>query len=488
VTKANPAKAGDAKLGGYRTRSRATPVQLPKPDRRGLLYDEEHPGMPFTYKLSKSLAHMKAALAASAALALAGVVACRTDTSVEPTVRVCDANCGGSGGGGGGGGTGGASVPAPRFRAVALGGGDRGNLQVILLGASDGFPYLIWQSFAEGTWHWYGRLPNPNGIRFRAVATGNGDRGNLQVVLVGESDGLPYLIWQSHSDGTWHWYGKLPNPNAVQLSAVATGVLADFYKVDDSHLWMPGLGATDGLPYAFKQYGGGNWAAPAKLPGSVPLSSLASIQLPGGDVVPFLFGVGAADKLPYEMEMHSTYCGSYNDSYRCTFWRWDGPMPNPAGVQLRTLTAAFGDGGRAQVIGLGASDSLPYLIWKDHQRTWHWAGKLPNPYAVRFGTATASNGDRGNLQLLLLGSDKLPYLIWQAEANGTWHWFGKLPNPSGIPFSALAAAPGNAENFPAIWERNLQVILLGAADGLPYLIFQSYDGGRWHWYGKLPVQ
>jgi hypothetical protein len=234
------------------------------------------------------------------------------------------------------------------------------------------------------------------------------------------------------------------------------------------------------------------------------LSSIVTLDGNSGaaDRVPYIFGVGAADKQPYVQTIHSSQCwdGGGNTTYRCTHWGLIKPLPNPAGVQFKTLTAALGDGGLLpQVIGLGASDGLPYLMWQNHRagdHGWHWAGQLPNPLGLRFNAAMAHYEPYGkHLQLLLLGADGLPYLLWQSPS-GMWHWGGKLPNPKtfygGIQFSALAAGLGNAEcMIPGLverkWGRNLQVILLGV-DGLPYLIWQSCQKGTWHWYGKLPVQ
>ncbi len=110
--------------------------------------------------------------------------------------------------------------PGIPFGAIAAGIGNVGTAQVIGLGASDGLPYLIvgteYSSFPlagcddQGIWHWYGRLPVPDGVQFNAIATGYGNDWNLQVVTLGASDGLPYLTYQVSSSGTWYWYGQLP--------------------------------------------------------------------------------------------------------------------------------------------------------------------------------------------------------------------------------------------------------------------------------------
>jgi len=108
--------------------------------------------------------------------------------------------------------------PGVSFSAIAIHQGNNGNLQVIGIGANDGFPYLIYQVSSSGNWYWAGALPNPNQVRFRSVAMESiveisglgGYSNNLDVILLGADDGLPYLIWQDGRDGSWHWYGRLP--------------------------------------------------------------------------------------------------------------------------------------------------------------------------------------------------------------------------------------------------------------------------------------
>jgi len=145
------------------------------------------------------------------------------------------------------------------------------------------------------------------------------------------------------------------------------------------------------------------------------------------------------------------------------------------GGYLISEATGVGNGGRLQVVGLGASDGLPYLIWQDTNGRWNPFGKLPDPN-VQFSTITTGVGNGGRLQVVGLGAaDKLPYLIWQ-DTNGSWHWFGKLPDTSGIQFSSITTGVGNGGR--------LQVVGLGA-DGRSNLIWQDTDGS-WRWYGLLP--
>ena len=384
----------------------------------------------------------------------------------------------------------------PRFKAIATARGDHDNLQVILLG-SDGYPYLLWQAHADGGWHWYGKLPNPNGVRFSTIATGIGDDQNVQVVGIGAYDNLPYLIWQGHSDGLWFWYGPLPNPKGYQLRALAPGTYlnqqADVGKRD---LWMPAIGATDGLVYAMHLYGWGD--VPSYWDGvsgfnngsaGIYMGAITSFTFPADyDRIPgaYVFLLGAADRMPYvtEMDYKVNGCGSPGEGvWDCWLWYYHGPLPDP-GVPFSTFAAGEGSGLKPLLVGLGAKDGFPYLIFQENNGVdWNWWGALPNPSGIAFRALALGKGNDQNEQVILLGANDggIPYLIWQSHSAGDFHWNGGLPNPSNLGFSSVATGNGDHDR--------LQVILLGATDGLPYLIWQSdATQGNWFWYGKLPSQ
>ena len=118
--------------------------------------------------------------------------------------------------------------PAVPFAAVATGVGNQKQLQVVCIGKNDGQPYLIWQD-TNGGWHNFGQLPNPD-VAFVTAATGVGNQSQLQVICLGKYDGQPYLMWQDTTGG-WHNFGKLPNPSQTPpgsgvpsvFGSVATG-------------------------------------------------------------------------------------------------------------------------------------------------------------------------------------------------------------------------------------------------------------------------
>lgn len=99
--------------------------------------------------------------------------------------------------------------PGYTFTSVVADTGNADNLQVIAIDAASKQPMLTYQD-SHGNWFFHGYLPDPNHVQCQSLTTGAGNNGgNLQVICLG-LDGLPYLIWQSHSDGSWHWYGALP--------------------------------------------------------------------------------------------------------------------------------------------------------------------------------------------------------------------------------------------------------------------------------------
>ncbi len=141
-------------------------------------------------------------------------------------------------------------IPRPdgkTFNVIGAGLGNNNNPQLVGLGTDDGLPYLWWQSTSSGYWSWYGALPDPSRIRFNVFTMGKGNHGNLQVIALGSSNGLPYLFWNSNSDGSWHWTGALPDTPGIPFKAVKAE------QGNNTNLQVVGLGANDGLPYLIYQ-------------------------------------------------------------------------------------------------------------------------------------------------------------------------------------------------------------------------------------------
>lgn len=305
-----------------------------------------------------------------------------------------------------------------RFNSVTTGIGNNGNLQVIGIGASDGFPYLIYQVKSSGSWYWFGRLPDPSNVRFSLATTGKGNVGNLQVIGIGASDGRPYLIYQVNSSGSWYWYGQLPDPNGVQFGALAT-----VRGYGDTTLHVIGRSVSDGLLYLIRQSGGnGGWFWYGQLPNpnSVPMSAVTTI-CGGGCGTPWVISISASGGLPY-----STF-QSTNSS-----WVWWGGLPDPNGIGFSKVTTGIGvdqyQGLQLEVIGIGTGDGRLYLISKG--TSWFWNGQLPNPTGVPFKAVATGIGNGDNLQVIGLGAnDQRLYLTYQVHSSGNWYFYGQLPIP-----------------------------------------------------------
>ncbi len=148
---------------------------------------------------------------------------------------------------------------------VAIATGNAGTLQAIILSRNlqnnSGIPCLLWDSSGNGSnWSWYGPLPNSNGITFTQAAAANGNGGNLQVVGIGATDGLPYLIWQDASNGNWMGCYQLPiGQNAPKVIDLCMGT------GNQGYLQVAYIGA-DGKIYVNWQDQNGKWGWYGPLP------------------------------------------------------------------------------------------------------------------------------------------------------------------------------------------------------------------------------
>src|SRR6266542_5624416 len=232
-----------------------------------------------------------------------------------------------------------------------------------------------------------------------------------------------------------YWAGQKPSSNGVQFSALAGGGAAHCCQ---EAVFMPALGATNGFTYAAVQASDGSWGSFARLPGAVAFSSITSLIIPSGIRNPdngntsyyYLLGLGPSDRLPYFSSLDFiSQCGTPELPAYCSGWLWRGQLPVPNGVQFSSLAAGIGNSDQPQVIGLGATDRLPYLIYQTQPfANWYWHGLLPGP-SVPFSAVATGSGNGGSLQVIFLGAnDGLPYQIYQTTS-GNWIWGGQLPDP-----------------------------------------------------------
>jgi hypothetical protein len=302
----------------------------------------------------------------------------------------------------------------PKLKSIVTGVGGWNALNLIAV-ADDDLAYLMWQDHASGTWHWYGTLPQKP-IGFSRLATGIGNRDNLQVICIG--DGTPHLIYQGHDESRWYWREQpLPQTTHIRLVACATGI------GDNNNLQVVCL-SEDGRPYLMFQYrSDGSWHPdpPRLLPhdASVRFTSMA---------------VGNGNKNNMQVVCLSTdgrpFLIYQERAERQWYWRKD-PLPHDSSLRFKSTATGAGNGNNLQVICI-STDGKPYLIWQDNSPgsqngQWKWGGALPHgPAEVSFTSVATGIGNEGCLQVVCLADGK-PYLIWQENATGRWHWGGALP-------------------------------------------------------------
>jgi hypothetical protein len=341
------------------------------------------------------------------------------------------------------------------FTAVATGKGQNGNLQVVLLG-TDKLLYLVYQVNSSGNWYWYGALPNPSGVQFKDVAVGIANNNNLQVVALGASDGRQYLTWQSASDGGWHWYGQLPNVAGFYNQTVGTNG-SNMEAIGN----FGGLGSTLSDAYVDKS---GTWHNYGLLPiaperGAIftdPQTLASGCQ-----------GSCSTGQL-HVFFLTTAFPPGVNDVWKPSGGTWQTsfllPDDNVTFYHIATMIDWLS---RIWVIGVDQSGK-PYAIY--NQGSWTWLGALPNQGVSFYPLAT---GMASNQWLWVIS---VPGVNSMYRDNGGWHFHGALPNPLGKTFTQAATGVGNSSH--------LQLIAI-ATDGLPYLIYEA--NGNWNWYGQLPT-
>jgi len=331
-----------------------------------------------------------------------------------------------------------------------------GTLQVIGLGATDGFAYLpVWQD-TSGTWHQAGILPG-QGVPYSALVTGIsvGGLGKLQVIGLGANDGHAYVAAFQDTTGNWYAGGPMPN-QTIAYSQLVTGV-----GNSTNPLQLIGLGASDGFAYLVSyQDTGGTWHPGGVLPGqSRRYSFLVAGKGNGGQLQ--VIGKGASDGI--------LYLADYQDSGGN--WHASGSLPNSS-PGFSALAPANGNNGNLNLIGLGSSNGELYIAdWQDSNNgNWHAAGVLPGQ-ATPFSQIVVGAGNSGSLQVGGLGaSDHLLHMTDWQNSSGTWKGFGSIPTFNAT-VTQVVTGNGNSGH--------LQILGLGTNNHIELITWQD-GSGTWH--------
>lgn len=214
-------------------------------------------------------------------------------------------------------------------------------------------------------------------------------------------------------------------------------------------------------PYEWSQSGFNEWNYFSQIPNQPAYSQIITGQSKPQGLL--LLGLGATDNMPYATQME--------------------PSPQPVkalpGVALSQIVSGQGYQDNLYIIGLGATNNLPYVIWQDSTSEVWSANQQPlttisfNPYVPLVAGVDPLN----NLQIIGLGAlDNLPYMLFQDFNTGQWTFrpllFGQQPPP--LRYLAIGAGMSSL----------LHVVGLTAADNLPYWMSQD-TGGTWYNRGLL---
>lgn len=177
---------------------------------------------------------------------------------------------------------------------------------------------------------------------------------------------------------------------------------------------------------------------------------------------------------------------------------------DPAGqtVPMSQMLIANGSCGKnvicSQFVGLGKQDSFAYIVGFWNSTSYYPEGNILPGQSTQFSQLTTGVGwgQSGNydvpggagdtysnnfLQIIGLGAnDGMAYLAAFQDDGGTWHGGGKLPWIQDVPFAQLLVAVGN--------NQQLQVIGRAASDNRLYLTAFQDREGNWNAEGLLPGQ
>jgi hypothetical protein len=257
-----------------------------------------------------------------------------------------------------------------RFSQLVTGLGNSFFIQVVGLGL-DGLAYLAAWLDGNGAWHAGSPLPG-NGLRFSQLITGNQPKvdpsgnetwPNLQVIGLGQEDGLAYqAAWQDET-GNWHSGVQLPGQTMrlsqlLSLSGVVDGIAG---------LQILGLGQDDGLVYLAGWLDwSGNWHSGQLPVRGAKCSRLAAVQYSDFGESSCIVGLGVDDGLAYSVLLQG-FGGA-----------WQAGAMLPCQKWFAELIVDASRPGHLQVIGRDALGLAYQVAWLDGSGSWQSGGPLPN--------------------------------------------------------------------------------------------------------------
>lgn len=123
------------------------------------------------------------------------------------------------------------------------------DLQVVMLGSNDGAPYLTWLDDTASKWHSDGPMTNVSNNSYFAITSCYGRSGGanyLSVLMIAESDGQIYQLYQDPLFGGWTSYSTPELSSAHKAGFRALAACVSGY---DKSLLLPLIGSDNRMPY-----------------------------------------------------------------------------------------------------------------------------------------------------------------------------------------------------------------------------------------------
>lgn len=348
---------------------------------------------------------------------------------------------------------------------LALAPGNSGSLQLVALDAYTARPVLDYRPQNSRAWTPFGSLPGARSGRFSTLASGTGNGGNLQVVVL-DTAGQPQLFWQDNSSGVWRF---MPMPTTTQVYAPGFSEVA--FVASRSGLTLVLLAADTKQPYTYFQDGNGSWFGPQPLATAQPVYAAGFCALAAG-----VGNANNAQILLLSADTRQLYL----------YWQdaatgvWSGPTalgraPFPQG--FRSLGVGH-RGANLMAVMIAERDGQPYCFMLHASGAWEGASCLVDypRYEAGFATLAAVSGLGGTLIVVLLTSDTgQPYVLTVPGGQPA------VPLPLPQPIAPCSEA---AATFLPVGGGSVEVVLREAGANCLWTASLG-SGGVWQSAGRI---